>query len=62
MPIVYSRGGDYKHVLRRRGVGRRLFLSGREGIGADAVSGCYFAIGAIFEFCKDFYGYGLDRS
>ena len=40
-----------------------LFLPGSEGVGADAVSGCHFAIGAIFEFCKDFfYKYELDRS
>ena len=31
-----------------------LFLPGGEGVGADAVPGCYFAIGAIFKFCKDF--------
>ena len=40
-----------------------LFLPGGEGVGADAVPGRYFAIGAIFKFCKDFFcGYGLDRS
>ena len=32
-----------------------LFLPGSEGVGADTVSGRYFAIGAIFEFCKDFF-------
>ena len=32
-----------------------LFLPGGEGIGTDAVSGRHFAIGAIFEFCKDFF-------
>ena len=32
-----------------------LFLPGGEGVGADTVSGRHFAIGAIFEFCKDFF-------
>ena len=32
-----------------------LFLPGSEGVGADTVSGCHFAIGAIFKFCKDFF-------
>ena len=32
-----------------------LFLPGGEGVGADAVPGRYFAIGAIFKFCKDFF-------
>ena len=32
-----------------------LFLPGSEGVGADTVPGCYFAIGAIFKFCKDFF-------
>ena len=35
--------------------GMWLFLPGGEGVGADAVPGCYFAIGAIFKFCKDFF-------
>ena len=32
-----------------------LFLPDGEGAGTDAVSGSYFAIGAIFELCKDFF-------
>lgn len=32
-----------------------LFLPGSKGIGTDAMSGCHFAIGAIFKFCKDFF-------
>ena len=35
--------------------GLRLFLPGSEGVGTDAVPGCHFAIGAIFEFCKNFF-------
>ena len=47
--------------VRRRGVERRLplgcgcFFTGSEGVRADTVSGRHFAIGAIFEFCKDFF-------
>ena len=46
--------------------GLLLFLPGSEGVGADTVPGCYFAIGAIFKFCKDFFmdmgwiGHSLD--
>ena len=39
-----------------------LFLPGSEGVGADTVSGGYFAIGATSSFARIFYGYGLDRS
>ena len=47
--------------VRRRGAERQLplgyglFLPGSEGVGADTASGCHFAIGAIFELCKDFF-------
>ena len=36
-------------------VGLWLFLPGSGGVGTDAVSGRRFAMGAIFEFRKDFF-------